>query len=99
MLSLALYTANPDAGHCIDQLVQESGQFSLVIKSAPSTRAADLFQSLKRHDPDVILLDLSAWDSVGDDSGGPAALARLLQASDLRAVVIGFLTSWNDLQQ
>jgi len=99
MLSLALYTANPDSEFCIEQLVQESSQFHLVIKSTPDLPAADLFQSLKRHDPDVVLLDLAEWDSAADDPGGAAALARSLQASDLRAVVIGFLTSWSDLQQ
>ena len=96
MLSLALYTANPDSEFCIEQLVQES---HLVIKSTPDLPAADLFQSLKRHDPDVVLLDLAEWDSAADDPGGAAALARSLQASDLRAVVIGFLTSWSDLQR
>jgi pilus assembly protein CpaE len=99
MLSLALYTANPDSEFCIDQLVEESGQFNLVIKGTPDSPAADLFPSLKRHDPDVVLLDLTAWDSGGHDPVGAAALARWLQASDLRAVVIGFLASWDDLQQ
>ena len=99
MLSLALYTANPDSEFCIEQLVQESSQFNLVIKSSPQPPAADLFQSLKRHDPDVILLDLSEWDSAGNSPGGAAALALALQASDLRAVVIGFLPSWSALQQ
>ena len=99
MLSVALYTANPDAEFCIEELAQESGQFNLVIKGTPKRPAADLFQSLKRYDPDMVLLDLTEWDSAGNDSGGAAAFARYLQASDLRAVVIGFLTSWSDLQQ
>jgi pilus assembly protein CpaE len=102
MLSLALYTANPDSEFCIDQLVQESSQFNLVIKGAPDSPAADLFQSLKRHDPDVVLLDLTQWpigDPPGNDFCNAAALARLIQASDLRAVVIGFLASWDASQQ
>ncbi len=99
MLSLALYTSNPDNEFCIEQLVRECGQFSLVIKNTPTSPAADLFPSLKRHDPDVVLLDLTEWDSEGNDPGGAAALARSVQASDLRAVVIGFLTSWSPLQQ
>ena len=46
-----------------------------------------LFQDLKRYNPDVILLDLSGWTGIdpGDDGGGTAALARYVQASDLRA--------------
>ena len=63
MLSLALYTANPDSEFCIDQLVQESSQFNLAIKGTPDSPAVDLFPSLKRLNPDVVLLDLTAWDS------------------------------------
>jgi MinD-like ATPase involved in chromosome partitioning or flagellar assembly len=99
MLSLALYTANPDSEFCIEQLVQESSQFNLVTKGTPDSPAADLFQSLKRHDPDVVLLDLTEWDSEGNDPGGAAALMRALKVSDLRAVVIGFLASWSAPQQ
>ncbi len=102
MLSLALYTANPDSEFCIEQLVQESIQFHLAIKSTPDTPAANLFQDLKRYDPDVILLDLTDWssdDPDGANRGGAAALARYLQASDLRAIVIGFLASSNAPQQ
>ena len=99
MLSLALYTANPDSEFCIEQLVQESSQFNLVTKGTPDSPAADLFQSLKRHDPDVVLLDLTGWDSEGNDPGGAAALMRALKVSDLRAVVIGFLASWSTPQQ
>ena len=99
MLSLALYTANPDSEFCIEQLVQESSQFNLVTRGTPDSPAADLFQSLKRHDPDVVLLDLTGWDSEGNDPGGAAALMRALKVSDLRAVVIGFLASWSTPQQ
>jgi pilus assembly protein CpaE len=102
MLSLALYTANPDSEFCIEQLVQESSQFNLVLKSTPNAPAADLLPPVKRSDPDVILLDLTEWagtDPAGNDPGGAAALAHLLQASDLRAIVIGFLASWNAFQQ
>ncbi|MEO8049513.1 MAG: hypothetical protein ABI833_03785 [Acidobacteriota bacterium] len=102
MLSLALYTANPDSEFCIEQLVQESVQFHLAIKGTPDSPAANLFQALKRCDPDVILLDLTDWNSDdpnGTDPRGAAALARYLRASDLRAVVIGFLASGSAPQQ
>src|ERR1700735_2622395 len=102
MLSLALYTENPDSEFCIEQLVQESSQYNLVIKSRPDSPAPDLFQSLKRLNPDVVLLDLTEWSSAHSeetDSGGPAALASFLQASDLRTVVIGFVASSSPAQQ
>jgi pilus assembly protein CpaE len=98
MLSLALYTANPDNEFCIEQLAQESGQFNLVIKNTPNLLATDLYQPLKRHDPDVILLDLTEWDA-GNYTRGAAALARYLKASDLRGVIIGFIASANTAQQ
>jgi len=102
MLSLALFTGNADSEFCIEQLAQESSQFNLVLKSPLSRRPAELFQELKRYDPDVILLDLSVWDSScpgADDSGCAVDLARFLQASDLRATVVGFLASWSAWQQ
>jgi pilus assembly protein CpaE len=101
MLSLALYTENPDSEFCIEQLVQESSQYNLVIKSRPDSPAADLFQSLKRLDPDVVLLDLTEWSRPDSEENavGAAALARFLQASDLRAVVIGFVASSSPAQQ
>jgi pilus assembly protein CpaE len=101
MLSVALYTENPDSEFCIEQLVNESSQFNLVIKSTPNSPAADLFQSLKRLDPDVVLLDLTEWSRPDseENSGGAAALASFLQASDLRAVVIGFVASSSPSQQ
>jgi pilus assembly protein CpaE len=98
MLSLALYTTNPDSEFCIEQLVQESGQFTLVIKNTPNPPAADLYQSLKRYDPDVILLDLTEF-AAESYPGGAAALGRYLKASDLRAVVIGFVASASTSQQ
>jgi pilus assembly protein CpaE len=95
MLSLALYTENSDSEFCIEQLVQESNQCHLVIKSRPDSPAADLFQSLKRLNPDVVLLDLTEWNRPDSDENsiGAAALASFLQASDLRSVVIGFVSS------
>ena len=101
MLSLALYTENSDSEFCIEQLVEESGQCNLVIKSRPDSRAADLFQSLKRLNPDVVLLDLTEWNRAEseDNSIGAAALASFLQGSDLHAVVIGFITSSTPDQQ
>lgn len=102
MLNLALYTGNPDSEFCIEQLVEESREYKLVIKSRPDSPAPDLFQSLKRLNPDVVLLDLTEWSaphSAENDAGGPEALARFLQSSDLRAVVIGFVASSSPDQQ
>jgi pilus assembly protein CpaE len=96
MLSLALYTADSDSEFCIEQIAHESNQFNIVIKSSPNAPAADLFQALKRSDPDVILLDLTDWagaDSSPDNPDGVASLAHFVQNSGLRSVVIGFLPS------
>ena len=61
MLSVALYTENPDSEFCIEQLVHESNQYNLAIKGRPDLPAGDLFPALKRLDPDVVLLDLTEW--------------------------------------
>ncbi len=101
MLSLALYTENPDSEFCIEQLVQESSQYNLAIKGRQDSPAVDLFQSLKRLNPDVVLLDLTGWKRPNseENSGGAAAFASFLQASDLRAVVVGFVASSTPAQQ
>ncbi|MDP8989566.1 MAG: hypothetical protein M3N41_05725 [Acidobacteriota bacterium] len=102
MLSLALFTPDPDAAYVIDQLVAESNQFNLVLTETPIPPAGDLIPSLKRFDPEVILLDLSNWndrDRTVGDTNDVVALAQYIQASDLRAVVIGFRKPWVRLEQ
>jgi pilus assembly protein CpaE len=102
MLSLALYTPDSDSAYVIDQLVAESHQFNLVIAETPIPPAGDLIPSLKRFDPEVILLDLSSWnerDRTAGDTNDVVALAQHIQASDLCGVVIGFRKPWNPLQQ
>ncbi len=101
MLSVALYTENPDNEFCIEQLVHESNQYNLAIKGRPDLPAGDLFPALKRLDPDVVLLDLTEWGRPTSEEhpSGPAELASFLQESDLRAVVIGFVASSSTAQQ
>ena len=102
MLSLALFTSNPDTAYIVEEIAQETEQFNLVIKSTPLPPAAEVFQFLKRFDPEVILLDLAEWNNSDLTAGDPrdvAGLARYIHASDLRAVVIGFGVSWNRLEQ
>jgi len=102
MLSLALFTSNPDTGYIVEQIAQEAGQFDLVIKGEPVPPSGELFQSLNRLDPEVILLDLADWHNpelVSNDRLDMAGIARYIQASDLRAVVIGFRRSWSRLEQ
>ena len=101
MLSLALFTPDPDTAYVIDQLVAESNQFHLVSTETPIPPAGDLMPSLKRFDPEVILLDLSNWndrDRTAGDTNDVVALAQSIQASDLRGIVIGFVspgTAWS----
>ena len=97
MLSLALFTSNPDTAYCIEQLAQESNPFNLVITGTPIPSILEVFQSLKRFDPEVILLDLSEWNI--NEAGKVALIARHIQESDLRGIVIGFRTSWNRVEQ
>jgi len=102
MLSLALFTPDPDTAYVIDQLVAESSQFDIVIAETPIPPPSELIAPLKRLDPEVILLDLSQWN-VRDRTAGikndVVGLAQYIQASDLRGVVIGFRKSWNRLEQ
>jgi pilus assembly protein CpaE len=102
MLSLALYTPDRDAAYVIDQLVAESQQFNVVITETPIPPAGDLIPALKRFDPEVILLDLNHWNERDRTAGDPndvVALAQLIQASDLRGIVIGFCEHWSPMQQ
>ena len=45
MLSLALFTPDPDTAYVIDQLVAESNQFNLVITETPIPPAAELIRA------------------------------------------------------
>ena len=102
MLSLALFTPDPDTAYVIDQLVAESNQFKLVITETPIPPAGEIIAPLKRFDPEVILLDLRSWnhrDRTAGDINDAVALAQHIQASDLRGIVIGFRKPWTRLEQ
>jgi Flp pilus assembly CpaE family ATPase len=102
MLSLALFTPNADTAYCVEQVAVESNQFTLVVTESPIPPVAALFSTLKRFDPEVILLDLSDWDDrdrTALDENDVAGIARHIQASDLRAIVIGFRKSWSRAEQ
>jgi len=102
MLSLALFTPDPDTAYVIDQLVAESAQFNIVITETPIPPAGELIAPLKRFDPEVILLDLSGWNDRDRTAGvknDVVALAQHIQASDLRGIVIGFRKPWDLLEQ
>src|SRR5665213_227337 len=102
MLSLALFTPDADTAYVIDQLATESRQFNVVMKETPIPPVDDLLPSLKRFDPEVILLDVGEWndrDRTAGDTNDVIGLAQHIRASDLRAIVIGFRKSWNRMQQ
>jgi len=102
MLSLALFTPDPDTAYVIDQLVAESNQFNIVIAETPIPPPGELIVPLKRLDPEVILLDLSNWNDRDRTAGvknDVVGLAQHIQASDLRGIVIGFRKPWNRLEQ
>jgi len=87
MLSLALFTPDPDTAYVIDQLVAESAQFNIVITETPIPPAGELIAPLKRFDPEVILLDLSGWNDRDRTAGvknDVVALAQHIQAWSAR---------------
>jgi len=86
-----LLTPNADAAKAIEGLLQESGLFKLVAKGSPIRSAHEAMRLIGVHDPEVILFDLGDWTAVG-------ALARQIQRSKLRGVMIGFKPSWNRLE-
>jgi len=83
MLSLAILTPNAFAEEGIEQLAQESGLFKVVFKASPATPAPVILRNLAVHDPEVILLDVGDWETIGP-------LAEQIRDSDFRAAVIGF---------
>jgi len=102
MLSLALFTPDPDTAYVIDHWSPNPNQFNIVIAETPIPPPGELIVPLKRLDPEVILLDLSNWndrDRIAGVKNDVVGLAQQIQASDLRGIVIGFRKPWNRLEQ
>jgi pilus assembly protein CpaE len=87
-----LLTSSATTAGCIDDLLQESSVFKLVVKCSPIRSTHEVMRLIKIHDPELILLDLGEWTDV-------AHLARQIKNAKLRAVPIGFKPAWNRLEQ
>jgi pilus assembly protein CpaE len=88
MLGLAILTSNPLAAGGIEQLARESNVFKLVFRATPIPAIPEVIRGLRTHDPDIVLLDLTDWDSV-------AAVARQIKSANIRGVIIGFRYTWS----
>jgi len=87
-----LLTPNAVTADVIEGLLQESGVFRLVAKVSPIRSAHEVMRLVGVHDPELILLDLDDWSAV-------CHLARHITHSKLRAVLIGFKSGWNRVEQ
>jgi len=86
-----LLTSNLSTADVIEGLIHESGVFRLVAKGTSMRSAHEVLRLIGIHDPELILLDLSDWDSV-------STLARQIKRSKVRGVLIGFKPTWNRLE-
>jgi pilus assembly protein CpaE len=92
MLRVALFTPNFDAANDIQRVARESGVVDIVLRGEPLPPAATVIRILGIHSPELVLLDLRRWDSV-------AHIAREIKESNLGVVVIGFKSSWTQMDQ
>ena len=86
-----LLTPDAAAAQLIELLLNESGVFKLVSKGSPLRSVHEIMRQVGVHDPELILLDLNDWTAV-------SALARHINAANLRGVVVGFKMVWNRLE-
>jgi MinD-like ATPase involved in chromosome partitioning or flagellar assembly len=87
MLSLGLVTSNTIASEAIEQMAREAGIFDFTGNREPEVRTHEVIKTLRSHDPELILLDLSDWNLVGP-------LVEHIRGTTLRGKLIGFRTSW-----
>ena len=92
MLRLAVVTPNPLAADAIELLAQESGAFQVVYKASPVPPAKEVIRVFAVQNPAVLLLDLGDWDDA-------SRLAKEIQTSQPRTVIVGFRPRWNRAEQ
>jgi Mrp family chromosome partitioning ATPase len=92
MLRLAVVTPNPLAADAIELLAHESGAFQICYKASPVPPAKEVIRALSVQNPAIVLLDLGDWDEA-------ARIAKEIQHSQPRTVLIGFRPRWNRADQ
>jgi pilus assembly protein CpaE len=92
MLSLALLTPSRRVATDVGQLTQNSTLFKVGFQATPIPAIHEVIRSLRIHELDVILIDVTDWDAV-------ASLVAHVKQTNIAAVMIGFRPDWNRLEQ
>jgi MinD-like ATPase involved in chromosome partitioning or flagellar assembly len=92
MLRLAVLTPNPVAADAIEMMTMDSGAFLPCIKITPLPPAKEIARSLTAQNPAIVLLDLGDWIEA-------AGIAKEIQHSLPRTVIIGFRPRWDRAEQ
>jgi pilus assembly protein CpaE len=92
MLSIALLTPSRRVATDVGQLTQDSPLFKLVFQATPIPSIHEVIRSLRIHDLDVLLIDVSDWDAV-------ASLVSQVKQTNIAAVMVGFRADWNRVEQ
>jgi MinD-like ATPase involved in chromosome partitioning or flagellar assembly len=92
MLRLAVVTPNPLAADAIEMLTMESGAFLSCYKVTPVPPVKEITRSLTAQNPAIILLDLGDWIEA-------AGIAKEIQLTMPRSVIIGFRPRWDHAEQ
>ena len=92
MLRLAVVTPNPVAADAIEMLTMESGAFQPCYKLTPVPHPKEITRALTVQNPAIVLLDLGDWIEA-------AGIAKELNNSLPRSVIIGFRPRWDRAEQ
>jgi Mrp family chromosome partitioning ATPase len=92
MLRLAVVTPNQVAADAIEILTMDSGAFQPCLKITPVPPAKEIARSLTAQNPAIVLLDLGDWIEA-------AVIAKEIQHSLPRSVIIGFRPRWDRAEQ
>jgi pilus assembly protein CpaE len=92
MLGVALLTSNPRVATDLGQITRNSTLFKVTFQATPIPSMHEVMRGLRIHELDVILIDLSDWDAV-------ATLVANVKQTNIPAVLIGFRSQWNRLEQ
>ncbi len=92
MLNLAILTRDQALCGELEELACQSGVFKVSVRIAPLPSSAEILRILRNQIPDVILLDLSDWETV-------SSLATKIHEAELRGAVVGVGHRWTRSEQ
>jgi pilus assembly protein CpaE len=92
LLTVALLTSDRPAADAIEQLLHESNAFELVFRECPIPTPHEVVRALITHNPEILLLDIAAWDSVSE-------LVLEIKKLQIRTVTVGFRGGWDRAQK